>query len=312
MSMNKILIVIDGSYFSYYTLFAATRRWSVQDPDSYNHWVKPAKETDQKNLPNILNSDVFRKYLKEATMKKLEAVDWVIKDNFQDDFNDADRVDFLFARDDDINNSFRKKLYREYKAQRAVAPKQFQVRAARDYVVDVIFKELDVEKRYGYKLLKVDGAEGDDVIACALRNATGYSKKFLIASDHDFLQIDGVVQFGLDGKQVERRVNKKLPLLAPKDYLLYKIILGDQSDNIGHVFDGCGPVNSAMLVSNRDELKRRLKADQLAAKQFLLNKKLISFDEMPKDLEERVTKQVNEALYCEEPLNGGFCDILKF
>lgn len=312
---NKILIVIDGSYFSYYSLFAAVRKWQMRDPNSYKQWMKPANETDQANLPNILNCPEFKKFLKGCTMKKLEAVDWVLKENHQDDFDLASRVDILFAMDDDLGNSFRKQLYAPYKAQRAVRPKQFKVHEARNYIAGVIFKELRVEEKYGYHLLKVYGAEGDDVIACALKNTAGYFKKFLIASDRDFLQLEGVEQYALDGKKVLRKTDKNASYeMTPSEYLLYKIILGDSSDNIQKVFPGCGPVRSKELALNKKLLKERLKGDQLAAKQFLMNKKLISFKEMPTELEDQVTQKVNEALYENETLNGAndFSDFMNW
>ena len=74
----------------------------------------------------------------------------------------------------------------------------------KDYIIDVIFKEIDIEDSYGYRLVKVEGAEGDDVVATLL---TKFKDKYvgtaLIASDHDFLQIDGIREFDLFGREAK-------------------------------------------------------------------------------------------------------------
>ena len=95
--------------------------------------------------------------------------------------------------DSSIDSSFRKQLYPAYKMQRKVAPKAFCNWKIRDYVFNVLFKELEVEEKYNYKLVKVDGAEGDDIIATIFKHcAKDYDYKILIASDKDFVQLNGV------------------------------------------------------------------------------------------------------------------------
>lgn len=52
----------------------------------------------------------------------------------------------------------------------------------------MLLKDFIDENKYGYHLVKVDGAEGDDVIATALTKLKDkYIGTMLIASDHDFL-----------------------------------------------------------------------------------------------------------------------------
>lgn len=185
---KKFLIVIDGSYFDYVNLFASVKTFTDRYPEDAAVWIKPADECDQKNLPNLLNCDNYKKCLKQQVMWKLESVEDVAKTNFQQEMDECDSIDIVFAMDDKLSNSFRKALYPEYKAHRALVKRQFQLQPIKDYIVDVIFKELDVEHQYGYHLVKVDGAEGDDVIATTiLRLRDNYAGMFLIASDHDFL-----------------------------------------------------------------------------------------------------------------------------
>ena len=295
-TLKKFLIVIDGSYFEYTCLFASTRMFIEKHPDEANMWIKPIDECDQNNLPNILNCDTYKKLLKQQVMWKLENVDNIAKDNFQAELNEADVIDIVFAMDDKLTNSFRKGLYPEYKAHRALVKRQYKVQPIKDYIIDVIFKELEIEKHYGYHLVKVEGAEGDDVIATTLMKLTdGYSGKMLIASDHDFLQIEGLRQFDMFGKEAKRDLGGEE--VSAADYLIGKILMGDKSDNIKQVFTRCGPKTALKLVKDQTMLNKMLSEDAASASRFSLNKKIISFADIPDDLSTKILESVSLALY---------------
>lgn len=308
---NKFLIVVDGSYFMYYTLFGSTYEFQRKHPDEAAYWIKPVDEVDQNNLPNILNSDLYKKILKKFVMKRLESVDFIVRQNFQNELDLADKVDIVFAQDDRVKYSFRVGLYPEYKAQRAIAKKQFQIQPIKDYIVDVVFKELNVAEKYGYHLIKVEGAEGDDVIATTLlKFKDKYIGQCLIASDHDFLQIDGIREFNLFGKEVK-------PILGDEEvtadeYLLGKILMGDKSDNIKQVFNKCGPKTALRLVKDRIALQKLLNESQESSARYLLNKKIISFSEIPSELTNRIVEKVNQELYSDDVLNEQTVDLKQF
>ena len=299
MERRKILVVCDNSYFEYYVLFGAVNQFMKRKPDEAKLLIKDPKETDQENLPDLLTSSTFRKILKEMTMKRCEVIDWVLKQNFQDELDMADQIDIVFAQDDRVSKSFRKTLYPEYKLQRAFAPKSFKTQPIKDYISNVIFKDLDVEAKYGYRFVKVDGAEGDDVIATVMQSLEGYMLKVLFASDKDFLQIDGIKQFDLSGKEVKRIVANEE--LSAHDFLMMKLLLGDASDNIPKVFDKVGPKKALKLIRDKDALKAKLKESQASAKQFKLNKQLICFSEMPKELKDKILEAVNEKVFSLKP-----------
>ena len=292
---NKILVVVDQSYFEYYVLFGAVNKFQKRKPDEARTLIKAAEDTDQSNLPDLLVSSTFRKILKEMTMKRCEVLNWVLKQNFQDEFDMADQVDIVFAQDDRVSKSFRKDIYPEYKLQRAFAPKSFKTQPIKEYINNVIFKDLDVEARYGYRFVKVDGAEGDDVIATIMKSLDGYMLKILFASDKDFLQIDGIKQFDLSGKEVLRKWGDEE--LSAHDFMMMKLLLGDVSDNIPKVFDKVGPKKALKLIHDNDALKAKLKENQASAKQFKMNKKLICFSEIPKELRDKILEKVNEKVF---------------
>jgi len=286
----------------YTCLFGAARDFTENYADEAALWVKPAEETDQDNLPNLLNCDLYKKLLKKFVMRRLESIDSIARENFQNELDEADVIDIVFAMDDKLVHSFRKDMYPEYKAQRALVKRQFQLQPIKDYIVDVIFKELDVQEQYGYKIVKVEGAEGDDVIATTLlKLKDDYIGMMLIASDRDFLQIDGLREFDLFGKEAVRDLGGEI--VSARDYLLGKILMGDRSDNIKQVFTRCGPKTALRWTKDRESLKRVLKEDQSLAARYLLNKKMISFEHIPQDLSDKILKAVNESLHKNPVLN---------
>lgn len=299
---KKFLVVIDGSYFEYVNLFASVKTFTEKYPEDASYWIKPVDECDQKNLPNILNCDTYKKCLKQQVMWKLESVEDVVKSNFQAEVDECDEIDIVFAMDDKLSHSFRKTLYPEYKAHRALVKRQFQLQPIKDYIVDVIFKELDVEHEHGYHLVKVEGAEGDDVIATTIMHLRdNYVGMVLIASDHDFLQIDGLREFDLFGKEAKRDLGGEI--VSAKDYLVGKILMGDRSDNIQQVFLRCGPKTALKWTKDKDALKKTLKEDHSLAARYLLNKKMIDFNSIPQELSDKILESVNAALYKNTRLN---------
>lgn len=292
---KKLLVCIDGSYWLYFTAFGAVAEFQRSNASLASVWIKPAEECDQSNLPNLVNCEEFKVILKKMAMKRLETIEWIVKSNLQDQVDMASGIDFLFAMDDRVSYSFRKKLYPEYKAQRALVKKSFQVQPIKDYIVNVLFKELNVEDDYNFKLVKADGAEGDDVIATAYKKLKDkYLDVVLIASDHDYLQLDGLRVFNLFGQEAKREIADEE--VSASDYLLGKILMGDKSDNIKQVFARCGPKSALKLLKDKESLKNMLKESQDAASRYLLNKKIISFSSIPEDLENAIFEKLNRAL----------------
>ena len=299
---NSILIICDFSYWQYFTVYGSVSFFQKKYPQEAAYWIKPAEEVDQKNLPNLLNCENFKKVLKRYVMKRLETIDQLTKANYQDEIDSADRIDIVFAVDDTLTKNFRKDLYVEYKATRTISPKSYNIYAIKKYITDVIFKELELEKNYDYHMLMVEGAEADDVIACVCKNlAKDYKRTILYASDKDFLQLEGIDQYNLFGQKVEPKLGDKL--ITPKEYLKCKILLGDGSDNISKVFSGVGPKKALKLVNDPEALQKKLLEDQNARKQFALNKKLISFDEIPEELEKHIVEKASQLLYENEVIN---------
>ena len=309
---DKILVCVDLSYFLYYTIFGAASDWESKEKEEASLILKPASETPQDCLPDLTKSSKFCQSLKTYVMKRLSTVSWILKDNFQEKLDSASCVDFLFLEDDKLSKNWRKKIYPEYKAQRKLIKKQYDVQKIKEYVQNVLFRELELENSLGFKLVFADSCEGDDLIALALTKLPGYSLKVLFASDKDFLQIDGVRQFTLAGREVIPEVQAKPSLpaekLSSRDFLLYKILTGDKSDNIPNVFSGKGSASCLKLVRDRESLKALLKEDAQAARQFILNKSIIDFSAIPEEVSSFALAKISEKL---KPASGSSQKILS-
>lgn len=310
MKKNKMLVCIDASYWMYYTVFGSISEFQKKSPSEAAYWIKPAEEVDQKNLPDLLGCDTYKRILKKFVMKRCETIDWHLRGHFQNEIDTMDKIDIVFVMDDFTSKSFRKELYPQYKAQRKLVPKSYDMYKIRNYVFDVIFKELELEEKYGYKFISVAGAEADDIIAIAMNKCSDdYMIKVLFASDHDFVQLENVKQIDLFGKEVQCKIGNIE--VTPQEYLLGKILLGDGADNIGKVFKGVGPKKAINLIRNKDKLKEMLKENAESARQYKLNKQLIAFSEIPEELSNRICEEFNKTVYSDDVLNdnSGFANL---
>ena len=76
-------MIVDQSYFLYYIIYGATAEFGRKFPQLAQHWIKPAEEVDQQNLPDLTACQEFTKTLRKFVMKRLETIDWLTKQHFQ-------------------------------------------------------------------------------------------------------------------------------------------------------------------------------------------------------------------------------------
>ncbi len=293
---NRILLVVDVSNFEHVVLNSACSGWVNKHKDE-SSFLKSPTQTDQDNLPNLLTIDSFVRFLHKEVQDRLESLTWIVKSNHQTEVDASDGIDVVFSEDSPISGNFRKKLYPEYKAQRNLLRYSYNKSVIKAYIQDVIFKELDIENKLGYRVVKVEGCESDDIIAVLMNNYKNYSCRILVSSDRDFLQLEDVNQYDMWGQKVTFKIKNHDDFsLTPKEFLYWKIVRGDNSDNIKHVFPKYGDVKSYNLIKDRPTLKKMLTESQEAAERFLLNKKLIDFREIPKEMEGRIMKAIEEKI----------------
>lgn len=115
-------------------------------------------------------------------------------------------------------------------------------------VYDTVDDILSIVNLLGVKNIFPGHLEADDVISWMSKEFTG--KKIIISVDRDFIQLvtPDVSYYNPIKKQLVDHNNfKEVFELTPKEYLYYKAIVGDKSDNIPGV-EGYGEVKGVKLA----------------------------------------------------------------
>lgn len=301
MKMKKVLLIIDGSFLSFVVNFRAFKTWQEQYAGMDTCTIRPPEETDQDNLPDLVNeSQWFKKCLYNAAVDKLNSIATIVENSTGMLYPQSNFVDTIIAKDSKLVKSFRYSLYPEYKLTRKLN------RAKRgQYKIGPVFDELyanvfpSIFGDHAVQLV-VDGAEGDDVIASIARSqriAEDYEKIILISSDRDFvqLQIDRPVsQYDAKGEMVLPKLKhgSEVVDLTPQQALMIKIISGDSSDNIKPIKPKIGEIRAYKYITEKtDEFKKMLREEPEVAQHLILNSKLIDFKNIPVELSKKVVDE---------------------
>jgi len=262
--MNKSYILIDGSYFIFFRYYAI------------HNWFKIAKKDVALDNP-IENIDFVNKF-KKTFISKIKEIPKKLN---------LDNPHIIVGRDCPRATIWRMKLLETYKANR---------------VYDETFKAGPFFKlAYNEDLFTQGGSnmtiscpelEADDCIAILTKEIIKTNKKAnitIITSDMDYLQLarPNVQLFDLKFKKLTER---KTAYDNPDKDLFIKIVTGDKSDNIQGVFKRCGAKTACKYYDNIELFKKQLDKEEGSKERFLLNKKIIDFNEIPTHLVEKFMK----------------------
>lgn len=267
MDSNKIFILIDTSYWIFYRYYAI------------DQWFKHSKPDEQLENPYD-NKDFVDKFIK----------------TFKDSLNDFKKkqklnnkklnndITIIAARDCPRKEIWRNELYQDYKKTRENDD---------SFMGGPFFKMVyDNDNKFIYDsgvnyICKYPSLEADDIIAILkknIRNKYNDALIYIIANDHDYLQLLDENTKIINFKNKNLLESKKV-FDNPDKNLFYKIVLGDKSDNIMPIFKKCGPKTCEKYYNNNyEEFENELKKNPDTFEKFKLNRKLISFDEIPINL----------------------------
>ncbi len=211
----------------------------------------------------------------------------------------------VFTLDSKEKETFRKEMFKDYKANRPEAPED--LKAQLPVAINLI-------KNMGFKMLEIPGFESDDIIASLAKLAASKGIKVKIVShDKDMYQLiddDKIVIFD-PIKKVEINEEKCIEKFGvhPNDFINFQALVGDSSDNIPGV-KGVGVKTAAKLINQYktlenlydhiDEIKGALQKKLLADKEnAFLSRKLVTlktdlFDKI--NLEEFKYPEINPIL----------------
>jgi len=192
--------------------------------------------------------------------------------------------------------SWRRDSFPQYKANR----KKSRQDDDRDW--DKLFKLInqvtkDLEENFPYKVVRVQGAEADDIIGALVEETQEFGKHedvMIVSADKDFIQLQKYPNV----KQYSPMMKKYLNDPNPRKYLFEHILKGDAGDGIPNVLSGDNvlvdgirqsPMSKKKLetyTENAESLDTFM--DSEVYRNYCRNKKLIDLSEMPPSLKEKI------------------------
>ena len=145
--------------------------------------------------------------------------------------------DIVICLDDHSKKNWRKEIYSNYKNSRKSSREKSPIKYSE--VFSEIDSVLEILKKYTpFKIVKSDGAEGDDVILCLAKKFAKSERILIISSDKDMLQAKkygDVTQYSLFTRKYITEETKHEDSLD--EWLLDHVILGDACDEVPKVVD---------------------------------------------------------------------------
>jgi 5'-3' exonuclease len=150
----------------------------------------------------------------------------------------------------------------------------------------MVYEEELFQKGDAKVILKHPRLEADDCIAISVKyllNKYPECKIYIITSDNDYLQLNAknVNLYTLTYKNL---AEGKTSTGNAENDLKIKILMGDKSDNIPSVFPKCGLKTAQKCIEDEEFFKNKMGNNQEYYNQYELNKKLVSFSEIPSEL----------------------------
>lgn len=219
-----------------------------------------------------------------------------------------DKSNFIFTLDCPRKDIWRRNIYPEYKLSRDTADHskdEFDIGKVFNYVYSLIIPNYCEET--GSITIKCVCAESDDIIAVLTRRLLKENKNnyiIILSSDRDMVQLYDERVTILTAQNEFREPKKELETLTKttikedinaNDFLLFKILIGDGSDNIPPIKYRLGPKTAIKYIIDKSKVKDLLKEDVNILNGFKRNKKLISMNAIPDYVVDAITRSIDES-----------------
>lgn len=194
----------------------------------------------------------------------------------------------------DGRNCWRKSIFPYYKASRKKKNESSEIDWKHVYqIMNSVASE--IEQNFPYKVLKIDEAEADDVIATIIKNNPD-EHILILSGDKDFIQLHkhNVKQFDPIRKKWITHVNPPL-------FLKEHIIRGDFGDGVPNVLSS----DNCLVLGERQKTitKKRMgdiltqqfsEYDTQLQRNFMRNKTLIDLQSIPDYVSEKIINEYNK------------------
>lgn len=282
-NIKKPYLLVDSSYVSFHRFFS-TLIW-------FNNVYPDFEVNDDYDW---LENSIFIKHFDDTYMKNLV--------KFKNMYN-IPYENMIIVRDCPRETIWRMNLYPEYKANRkntcSYKNKKYNIGNIFKHIYNDLYPVL--EKQYGFKILKVENAEADDIIAVLanrIRELDSNRLIVIISNDNDYLQL--VNEKTLIWSLQNKLLNTKVETTA-EEILLKKVLKGDDSDNIPSLVGNMNDRELNELIKDRKILNDWLESHPDKKEMYLNNRKLIDFQYIPSDIRKTILDESKEFFSNIEP-----------
>lgn len=267
-NLSPAYIFIDGSYYIFYRFYATMRWWKITYPETL------VENIDFEPIHQPLFMDNFQRLF----VSKLQEIPFRVG---------ATKNTRLFvAKDCPKQDIWRKSIYPEYKQTRV--PDKMLAGIFHYVYSHQLFELAGISPSH---ILELPTLEADDCISLYIKKindkqsqpsknwlqSLAPQKILIFASDHDYLQ--------LCNKHI-KVINMSYKMIEPqKNALLYKIILGDKSDNISSIFPKCGTKTAMKYMNDESLFTKKLHSAEEYVQKYHRNRLLVDFNQIPEHLQ---------------------------
>lgn len=192
----------------------------------------------------------------------------------------------------DSRHYWRKDVFPFYKSQRKVD------RANSGYDWHMIFDAMnkirdDLKANFPYKVIDVDGAEADDIIAVLTMRYAPSADVLILSSDKDY----GQLQRFPSVTQYSPTMKRFIKIDDPKTFTREHIIKGDRGDGIPNILSGDNvfaigerqkPISSKKLTEWIHKDVAEFCTTESMARCYSRNQMLIDFDYIPSEVQQKI------------------------
>lgn len=262
-------LLIDTSYCIYHTAFS-TYNWYKYEIDS-----NVEKNSD-------FDPSLDKEFIAEFENRFL----YNIFKSVRQIYPLFDSSKMIFTLDCARKNIWRMSYFPEYKISRKDIKRVFSISGLFNYCNNIMIP--NICEKYHCKSIKIDGAEGDDIIAILILKIFNEDENIVIASDKDLNQLlDKCIIVTLNGEIREKQSDPNFN----KNFILKKTLIGDNGDEIPSVFPRCGEKTAEKLINNIEELNKKLNENISYKEAFKRNLRLIDFKYIPKEIEFKILEE---------------------
>jgi 5'-3' exonuclease len=192
----------------------------------------------------------------------------------------------------DSKNYWRRDIFPYYKHGR-VKSKENQLLDWKQAYSSMNKIKKELKENFPYRVIEVEGAEADDVIAVLCENFGNdmHEPIMIVSADHDFNQLHKYLNI----RQYDPIRKKKIECGNPERFLLEHIIKGDSGDSIPNIMSDdnvfvIGQRQKPVTQKRLDNWRNENNIENEFIRNFHRNKTLIDFNHIPSDIKMKITQ----------------------